>query len=177
MICIWCGFFRRMVNAIELSLFWNELSIAWFLRRGLFLSSFIQFILELNGITYVEEDFIEVPKLVDSIVIKLMRYFQDKKGIYYYLDNIISYVYEDMAEFPKENASKKKKVASILDRAIFYYIGSSSSALSHSSVRLLSGGAKAYIYEWFSKIVAYSHARESHIHDHFDMVAKEANRR
>lgn len=38
--------------------------------RSLFLSSIIQFILELNGITFASEDFIEEPKSVDSTVIK-----------------------------------------------------------------------------------------------------------
>lgn len=52
--------------------------------------------LELNGVTSAEEDLVEASKLVDSTAIKLMCYFQDDNGVYYYLDNIGRYVYEDI---------------------------------------------------------------------------------
>lgn len=72
------------------------------MKWNLFFSSFIQFILELNGVTSAEEDLVEASTLVDSTAIKLMRYFQDDKGVYYYLDNIGRYVYEDIIYFPEK---------------------------------------------------------------------------
>lgn len=70
-------------------------------KRSLFFSSFIQFILDLNGISSADAALVEAPKLVDSTVIKMMRYFKDEKEVYYYLDNVGRYVYEDMIEISK----------------------------------------------------------------------------
>lgn len=44
-------------------------------KKYLFLCYFTQFILELNGVTFVEEDLVEAPKPVDLTTIKLMCYF------------------------------------------------------------------------------------------------------
>lgn len=80
------------------------------LKRSLFFSYFIQFILKLNGIFSTEEDFLEEPNPIDSIVIKLTCYFKDDKHVYYYLDNVGIYVYEDIIKIPSGlNITKKKK--------------------------------------------------------------------
>lgn len=41
----------------------------------------------------------------------------------------------------------------------------------------LSNTYKAYFNEWFSKILANSQARETHIHNHINLVANEAKAR
>lgn len=140
-------------------------------KRSLFFSSFIQFILELNGIHSEEDDLHEAPKAFDKSIIKFMRYYLDEDGVYYFFDNHGRYVDEDRIEESEEVLAIKKKSASTPNHIC------SSSDMSSSSDGLLSTTAKAYFDEWLSKILAYSQAREARIHDHIDMVANKAKAR
>lgn len=87
------------------------------LKRSFFYSSFIQLILELNGITSTDEELVKELKPLDSITISLMCYSQDKKE-YYYLHTNGSLVFEDM--FVK---LKKKKQASSTKKLVHNQLG------------------------------------------------------
>lgn len=87
-------------------------------KTSLFFSSFIQFILELNGITFIEKELVKALKHVDSTAISLMCYYQDKNKKYYYLDTDGSRVYEDRIVKPK-----KKKRASSTKELIHHLLG------------------------------------------------------
>lgn len=142
----------------------------------LLFSSFIQVILDLNGISSADEDLVKTPKPIDSNVISLMHYFKDENNVYYYLDNVGRYIYEDKIEVLEglDIKHKKKNMMSII---VPGHIGSSSSTSPSSSDRLLSNDAKAYLDGLVSKIMVDSHIREKHFHVHIDLVAKEEKER
>lgn len=126
--------------------------------------------MDLNGIFLVDEDLVEAPKSIDSTVIKLMCCFKGNKQVYYYLDNVGGYVYEDMIEI-LEGLQIKKKMKMKKTATTSEHIGSSSSALTRSSDRLLSIDAKPYLNGFVSKILANSQVRETCLPAHINMNA------
>lgn len=118
----------------------------------------------------VDEDLVEAPKSVDSTVIKLMCCFKGNKQVYYYLDNVGGYVYEDMIEI-LEGLKIKKKMKMKKTATTSEHTGSSSSALTRSSDRLLSVDAKPYLNGFVSKILANSQVRETCLPAHINMNA------
>lgn len=92
-----------------------------------------------------------------------MRYFQDDKGVDYFLYNSGRYVYEDRIKEPKVVLAKRKKAMSTPNQ-----VGTSSSGPSPSADSLFSSSSKAYFDEWFINILVDSHAREFPIHAHID---------
>lgn len=79
-----------------------------------------------------------------------------------------------MIEFPKVFTTKRKKLAFASGHVSPDHIGPSSFRPSSSSGSLLSIGSKSFFDEGFSKILEESLTRESRIHAHIDVVAKEA---
>ncbi|CAI8616507.1 unnamed protein product [Vicia faba] len=63
-----------------------------------------EYILENNGVCHNESDLVKAPRLFDDIAIKLMQYYQDGNGDYYYLD-MYGKIYEDWF---KENDNTPK---------------------------------------------------------------------
>lgn len=139
-----CNWVKVILNNIE----YCRIS----LKKYLFLCYFTQFILELNGVTFVEEDLVEAPKPVDLTMIKLMCYFQDEKVVHYYMGNIGMYVYEDKIEVSKVVGAKRKKSTSAPSQAALDLISSSSYAPSRSSGGVLFVDAKTYFDALDSKI-------------------------
>lgn len=126
------------------------------MKRSLFFSSFIKFILEFNGISSIDEELVKAPKLVDSTAINLMHYYKDKNNRFYYLDTDGSLVYEDWIIEPK----KKKE-------------SSSTGEAGSTSAGLLSVDPKIYFDDWFGKILADNQAREDRVMSHIKSVAKQ----
>ncbi|CAI8599748.1 unnamed protein product [Vicia faba] len=56
-----------------------------FPKTSLFFSSFIQFLLELSGITSTDARLVKALELVDTTAISLMCYYKDKNKEYYFL--------------------------------------------------------------------------------------------
>lgn len=53
------------------------------IQKGLcFFSSFVELILELNGIVSKEEDLVEAPNISNEFGVSMMKYYKDSDGVY-----------------------------------------------------------------------------------------------
>lgn len=64
-------------------------------NKPLFYSSFVQMILEINGIMSSKDDLVESPKVLDEYGVSMMRYYRDTDGVYYYLEKSGRKIYDD----------------------------------------------------------------------------------
>lgn len=65
-----------------------------------FYSSFVQMILELNGIVCKEEELVDSPKILDYGGIAKKRYYKDTNGDYYYLEDSNRKIYDNKVMEP-----------------------------------------------------------------------------
>lgn len=118
--------------------------------------SLIQFILEFNGIISTDAKLVKAPRLIDSIVISLMRYYKDKNKMYYLLHINDRWIYKD-----KIFKSKKKKRSSFTNED------------DPSSAVLLSDDAKVYFDDWFGRLLDDNHVRKDLIMGRIEVMAKD----
>lgn len=57
------------------------------IKRPIFFSSFVQMILQLNGIEWKDEELNESPMILDYGAVAKMRYYKDLNVDYYYLED------------------------------------------------------------------------------------------
>lgn len=104
----------------------------------------------------------------------MMCYFNDEKKVYYYLDNVGRYVYENMIDILEGLEIKKKKKKKSV--AASEHIGSSSYSQSRFFDRLLYDYANECLDGLVINILTDSQVRETHLHAHIDIVANEVRK-
>lgn len=81
-------------------------------KRPLFFYSFIQLILEVNGIVSKKEDLVEAPKILDESIVSNMRYQRDTNADYYYLEESGMKIYDDKVMEPVNDPSDESSGSS-----------------------------------------------------------------
>lgn len=76
-------------------------------KQVLVFTSFIQLILELNGVMSKEEDILEAPKILEESRVSMMRYYRDKDGVYYYVEKPNRKVCDDRIVGPEKSSTNK----------------------------------------------------------------------
>lgn len=123
-------------------------------NRSLLFTSFVQLILDLNGIVSKEEDMLEAPKILEESEVSMMICYMDTNDVYYYLEKLGRNIFYGQIMEPKKD--------SIVESGSF-------------DVGVLSVDARAYFDELFGNIMEDNQVHEEQIMSCIEVMAKEVD--